>query len=73
MGENEEEPDCPPNWNEKAHLAARELTIRGWEHPSLNSGAADIAQNDDRLLTFHDILTHYKKQRSTPTTPRKAR
>lgn len=70
MGENEEEPDCPPNWNEKAHLAARELTIRGWEHPSLNSGGADIAQNDkDRMLTFHDILTHYKKQREVHPPP----
>ncbi|KAH6945147.1 hypothetical protein HPB50_007424 [Hyalomma asiaticum] len=46
MGENEEEPDCPPNWNEKAHLAARELTIRGWEHPSLNSGERPIVQQN---------------------------
>ncbi|KAH6943034.1 hypothetical protein HPB50_014125 [Hyalomma asiaticum] len=71
VGENEEDPENPPNWNEKAHLAARELTMRGWERPShVSGGGADVDQKDkDRLLTFQDILTHYKKQRERHPPP----
>ncbi|KAH6932751.1 hypothetical protein HPB50_009189 [Hyalomma asiaticum] len=67
---NRQKPEIPDNLNERAHRVARRLThawgFRGDPVTGERSYMTTAIQdNKDLMVTYHEILSHFRKQRQT--------
>ncbi|KAH6945056.1 hypothetical protein HPB50_006977 [Hyalomma asiaticum] len=84
MGElNRQKPEIPDNLNERAHRVARRLTHRDTFRATDTNGVfrgdpvtgeqsymtTAIQDNKDLMVTYHEILSHFRKQRQTYPRP----